>query len=368
MQLVHITTAKQLGRFIAMADDLYCGDPFYVPYMRADLKKTLQKLLFADKTYTALAVEESGKYIGRVLFTVAPSKQLALQKCGFFSHFECVNDQSCADLLLSEMCRMLKEQGATYVEGTYFPYDQDNRRGIQVEGFAHEPLILTSYNPTYYGSLLESFGFHKDFDTVSYHLDYSRYDIGRIEPLVEKVLSRYRLYISPADFSRLDREIDDVHTIIEAATNDIIFETAPTREDLVRIVAGWKAFLWPDLIHICRRREDDAPVGFVMSVPNFYTVFRAMNGKTNPIALLKALRARKQIKSVRAILQYVIPGYQNKGVNFALYQAFYHACKKRGIEYVEAGTIMENNTVSRRNVENASGVLNKVFRIYGREL
>ena len=368
MQVVRVATAKQLDRFISMADPLYRGDPFYVPYMRGDLKKALKTLLFQEKAYTALAVEENGQYLARVLFTVGPSKQLGLERCGFFSHFECVNDQACAEALLSEMCRLLKEQGVTYVEGTYFPHDQDNRRGILVEGFQDEPMILTSYNPPYYKDLLEGFGFHKDFDTVSYRLDYGRYDISRIEPLARKVLDRFQLYIAQVDFSRLDREIDDVHAIIQAATNDNIFQEAPTREDLVRIVAGWKSFLWPDLIHICRRREDDRPVGFVMSVPNYYTVFRKMNGRTDPAALARALYWKRRIRSVRAILQYVIPDYQNKGVNFALYHALYHACKKRGIEYAEAGTIMENNAASRRNVEKASGILNKIYRIYGREL
>ena len=368
MQVVRIHTAKQLNRFISMADDLYRGDPFYVPYMRGDLKKTLKKLLFENRTYTALIVEEKGRYLARVLFTVGPSKQLGLERCGFFSHFECVNDPACAGLLLSEMCRLLKEQGVTYVEGTYFPHDQDNRRGILVEGFEEEPMILTSYNPPYYKDLLEGFGFRKDFDTVSYRMDYNGYDIGRIEPLAQKVLDKFRLYISDVDFSNLDRDISDVHAIIQAATDDGIFQEAPTREDLERIVAGWKSFLWADLIHICRRQEDDKPVGFVMSVPNFYTVFRKMKSKTNPVALVKAFYWKRQIKGVRSILQYVIPEYQKKGVNFALYHALYHACVKRGIKYVEAGTIMEDNKASRRNVEKASGVLNKVYRIYGREL
>ena len=93
-----------------------------------------------------------------------------------------------------------------------------------------------------------------------------------------------------------------------------------------------------------------------------------MKGKTNPIALIKALYWKKRIKTVRAILQYVIPEYQNRGVNFALYHALYLVCKEYGIEYAEAGTIMENNTASRRNVEKAGGILNKVFRIYGRKL
>ena len=351
-----------------MPDGIYKGDKFFVPYMRGDLLKTLKLLVLDEKSYTALVVERNGKYIARILFTVAPSKQLKIDNCGYFSHFECINDETCAQLLLSEMCGILKEKGVTHIEGTYFPYDPDNRRGILVKGFEHEPMILTSYNPPYYGTLLESFGFKKDFDTVSYHLDYGRFDMARVEPLVKKVLSRYDLYIAPADFKNIDRDIDDVHEIIEQATSDIIFQEAPTREELTRIVSNWKSFLWADLIHICRRREDDKPVGFTMTVPNFYTVFRKMNGKTNPIALVKALYYKKRIKSVRAILQYVIPEYQSCGVNFALYLEFYLACKRRGVDYMEGGTIMENNEISRRNVEKASGKLNKIFRIYGKEI
>ena len=368
MQVIRLTNEKQLKKFIAMADALYMGDELFVPYMRGDLLHVLKQLVLQEKSYTALAVEENGKYVARVLFTVAPSKQLKLENCGYFSHFECINDAACAKLILSEMCRILKEQGVTHVEGTYFPYDPDNRRGILVQGFEYEPMILTSYNPPYYGALLEQCGFQKDFDTMSYKVYYERFDVERVAPLVEKVFSRYDLYIAPADFKHLEREIDDVHAVIEQATNTIIFQEAPTREELVRIVANWKSFLWPDLIHICRRRSDNAPVGFMMAVPNFYTVFRKMNGKTNPVALMKALRAKKQIKSVRAILQYVIPQYQNYGVNFALYHAFYLACKKRGVVNMEAGTIMENNEISRRNVEKAGCTLNKIFRIYGRDL
>lgn len=368
MKLVLPKTKKELKRFVNMADRIYQGDEKYVPYMRLDLIDTLEKLVIEEGSYTAIAVEEEGRYIARVLCTVAPSKQLGLVSCGYFSHFECVDDQEVADMLLGEMCRILKKRGASYVEGSYFPYDQDNRRGILVEGFEDEPMILTSYNPPYYPRLLEAFGFHKDFDTVSYKLDYGRYDIGRIGPLSEKILERNGLYISPADFSRLDREIDDVHSVIEAATTDIIFQEAPTREDLVRIVKGWKSFLWPDFIHICRRRSDDKPVGLMMSVPNYFYVFRKMNGRINPVSLIKMLYYRSKIRSVRAMLQYVIPEYQNKGVNFALYHAFYLTCKKRGIDRMEAGTIMENNEISRRNVEKASGKLNKIFRIYGREL
>ena len=224
MQVIRLTTAKQLKKFVNMPDKIYSGDKFYVPYMRADLLNTLKKLVLEEKSYTALAVERDGEYVARVLFTIGPSKQLKIEKCGYFSHFECIEDSSCANAILSEMCKILKEKGSTHVEGTYFPYDQDNRRGILVQGFEYEPMILTSYNPPYYAKLLEDFGFKKDFDTVSYHIDYDRYDFARVESLVKKILARYDLYVAPADFNNIDREIDDVHEIIEQATSDVVFQ------------------------------------------------------------------------------------------------------------------------------------------------
>ncbi len=351
-----------------MADAIYKDLPLYVPYMRHDLYSTLKKLVLEQKTYAAIAVEEGGAYIARLLVTVAHSKQLQIDRCGFFSHFECINDAEAAKCLFRETAAYLKEQGAVYLEGTYYEYDRDNRRGILVEGFDSEPMILTSYNPRYYGELLEACGFTKDFDTVSYKLDYAKFDFERISRLRSRILERYGLYVSHADFSKLDREIDDVHRIISAATTEIIFEDAPSKEELVRIVHGWKSFLWEDLILIVRRKEDNAPVGMMMSIPNYYTVFRKMKGKLNPVALIHMFREKKRIRSTRAILQYVIPEYQNKGVNFVLYHEFYRACKNRGIEKMEAGTIMENNVASRRNVESASGQLEKIYRIYGKKL
>lgn len=367
MQVVRLTKRGQFRKFVSMADKIYRGDDFYVPYMRRDLRKTVRRLVRSG-TYTALAVEDKGEYLARVLFTVGPSKQLHRKKCGYFSHFECVNDKKVAALLLGEMCRLLKEAGADHTEGTYFPYDQDNRRGILVQGFERPPMILTSYNPPYYGELLEACGFRKDFDTVAYHLDYDRYDTERIEPLTRRILDRFGLEIRPADFKNLDHEIEDVQQVIAEATNEQIFQEAPSREDLVRIVKNWRSFLWPDFIHICRRKADGRPVGVMMSIPDYFTVFRRMNGRINPVSLLRAAYWRKRIRSVRAMLQFVVPDYQMRGVNFALYHEFYKTCRRRGITEMEAGTIMENNVASRLNVEKASGVLDKIYRIFGREL
>ena len=51
-----------------------------------------------------------------------------------------------------------------------------------------------------------------------------------------------------------------------------------------------------------------------------------------------------------------------------MYYEFFKTCKRYGIENIEAGTIMEDNLPSRMNLEHAGGFLNKIFRIYGREI
>ncbi len=368
MRVVEIKEAKAVKKFINMADDIYRGDKFYVPYMRRDLYKTLCALVLKHKTYTALAVERNGKFIARVLFTVGAAKRIEADRCGYFSHFECVNDVEVCKLLLEHMCKMLKERGISRVEGTYFPHDQDNRRGILAEGFEYPPMIFTSYNPPYYNELLTACGFKKDFDTVAYRFDFTNVDMDRIERLTERVKKRCGLELNIVNFNNLDSEIEAFYGVMKKATTDVIFQEAPTMEALRSIVTEWKNYLWADLIYIVRRTGDNLPVGVMLSLPDYNGVFRKMNGRINPVSIIKMLYYKKRISSVRPILQYVIPEYHNLGVNYVMYYEFFKTCKRYGIENIEAGTIMEDNLPSRMNLEHAGGFLNKIFRIYGREI
>lgn len=81
--------------------------------------------------------------------------------------------------MLAEMNRRLAATGVEYVEGAYWPFDPDNRRGILVKGFEFQPVIFTSYNPEYYPELLENFGFEKHFDTLTFKMEPNEKQIER---------------------------------------------------------------------------------------------------------------------------------------------------------------------------------------------
>lgn len=360
-----VNDKKGIKRFVAFADMIYKGNDKYVPFMKKDLTKTLTRLVLKEKTYTALMVfGRDGAPKGRVLFTVDVNKQLPDKaRCGYFFLFECVNEQEAANALLSEMNRRLAADGINYVEGTYWPFDRDNRRGILVKGFDSAPVIFTSYNPEYYAKLLENFGFKKHFDTITFKMVPNENQIERHKRVSRYAESRYDYRVDKMDPKNIDKDIKDVQQIMAEAATDIIYQDAPSVEEIRHIVKQWKSFLDPDFILIARTGTG-RPVGVVMAIPDYFQVFKAMKGKTDLAAMFKYLKYRKKIDAVRAMLQFVVPDFQGKGVNVSLYTELLDSARRKNVRLIEAGTMMENNSHPIEALKAAGGELSKIYRIY----
>ncbi len=368
MKIVQVDK-KLIRAFVSFPDELYDGDRKYVPYMKADLTKTLKKLLLVDKTYFALLAKDENRVLGRVLCTVDKNKQLNTDKCGFFSMFECVHDQSVCNALLNEAVRRLKTMGATHLSGTYSPYDQDNRRGILVEGFESAPLIFTSYNKTYYDKLLKEFGLQKHTDALEYKFDLNnvpKYE--KVKKVSQYAQKKFDFRVDTVNWKRVDSDIDDVHTVMQAATTDAIYQDAPDVETLRHIVKNWRSYFDKNYLLIARSNATNEPLGVAIALPDFFQVFRKMKGKTNLKGLLTFARERKKIASARAILQYVIPKYQAMGVAMAMYCRMFEAMLANGVTYLEAGTMLEDNPQPNEAIKGVGGTLAHRYRIYYKEI
>ncbi len=356
---------NEINDFINFGDSLYRNDANYVPFMRGDLRKTLKKLVFEKKRYAALcSFNEAGKINGRILLTVGPNKQLQTERCGYFSHFEIVNDFSVFRELMDGAIAWLKQNGAVYILGSFFRHDPDNRRGVLVQGFALSPMIFTSHNPPYYAALFEQYGFSKLTDALEYEYRGNQEIVEKIKNTAEKALRENEIHIDRLDMKHLDREIEDVHTIMEIASTQINFETVLSKEQLAKIVRSWKRYIDPDYALIARRNSDNAPIGFTLSTPDYFELIRKMRGRLDLRGLLIYLFGRKKITGLRAILQYIIPEYQHKGVSKALYWETKKAVDKNHISRVSLGTIMEKNGQSNGAIASIGGELSRVYRIY----
>ncbi len=359
-----VSNYKDLKTFIYFVKQLYGHDSRYPFPIFFVLKKELKKEVLIEKNYTALLSIQNGEVKGRILYTVDSSKKHKSQ-IGYFSFFDAYQEVEVARELFEYMEKDLISRGMKYVEGTFAPYDPDTRRGILVEGFDIDPTIMTSYNAPYYGELIEHSGYSKAYDTFSLEAEISDTTEKRMNTLETYFEKRFNIRIDSISFKHMDKDIQDVHTILKEASTEVNYQEAPSIELIENVAKSMKMFINPDIIKIARVEETNEPIGFCLCLPDYNQVFRKTKGRINPIELL---RAKKTITTVRGVMQYVVPKYQNTGLIGVMFKKVYDNFKPLGITRFEAGTILEENPKSMATFFKFGGHITKTYRIYGKEL
>jgi len=364
MLIQSIETKKDLKRFVNFTKDLYKNHPHYIPPMYMILFKELQKLVLTDKTYHALIVIHQQKVVGRILYTFAHSKHKASKVC-YFSMFETIDNIEVSKTLFSQIYKDMKAHNISYIEGSFTPYDPDTRRGILIDGFDSDPALLTSYNYEYYQKHFETLGFYKAFDTLLL-------DGGGINEKNIKLLKRLHTYtiknqnitIDYIDLKHIDKEIDDVSSIMSEAEHDNIYQDSPTKTEIYEAFQQMKSFINPKFVVIAREVDTKKPIGFAFVLPDFNQVIKKANGHI----LLFPFISKKKINKAIGKLQYVIPQYQKKGVMAALYYKILDQLYKHNIKSIDMGTMMEENTQAFHHFKRFGGHVKKTFRIYGKDI
>jgi len=63
-------------------------------------------------------------------------------------------------------------------------------------------------------------------------------------------------------------------------------------------------------------------------------------------------------------MQFVVPEYQNKAVNTAMFCMAVENSRRLGIQWVEGSTVDETNAISIANTERAGAQLYRIYRQY----
>lgn len=358
-----IENKKELKKFVYLIKELYNDHSKYVYPIFSSVKKELEKVVLDKKTYTAILCEKDSQIVGRLLYTVDYSKHKK-ENIGYFSFFDCINDDNAAAELFSYMENDLKDK-VNYIEGTYSPYDPDTRRGILVKGFDEDHTILTSYNYEYYEKLLSFCGYGKAYDTYTVKIPFTDKNFEMTKNIGERVLNNYDVRVDELSAKHLDRDIQDIFQILQIATTELNYQEAPSIKVIEAFVKNVKHLLNFSLIKIARENHSNKPIGFCVALPDFNQVLAKTKGKINPFAFLAM---KNKISSARGILQYVIPEYQKKGLIVLIYYKMYESFIKYNITKFEGGTILEKNTDSWGALVKMGGEISKIYRIMGKSL
>lgn len=361
--IVKVKTKKQLKNFIHYIKILYKDDLHMVYPIFKVLTKELTEEVLISKKYTALLVYKRSEIVGRIMYTIDESKKKGKDIC-YFSYFDAINNLEVAKELFIYMENDMKEQGITYLEGTFAPYDPDNRRGVLIKGFDSDPIIFTSYNYDYYQSLLEGVGCYKAIDTVLLNALVDSKTKKRLNTFAKYFNRSHDVRVDSLNMKNIDFDIKDIHKILLSATNDIVYQDAPSIELIETVAKQMKLFLKPEFVIIARDNLTNKPLGFCFVLPDYNHIFKLTKGKMN---IFRFLIERNKITRARGMMQYIVPEYQNTGLIAYMYKVLFDSLELSGYTHFEGGTMMEDNPKPINAFKKFGGEIIKVYRLFGKD-
>jgi len=371
--IVQVQNSKEIMQFIKMPWKIYKNDPNWVPPLIGDMKRSLlpgPKCVLSEIPHTMFLLYKNSEIAGRIFAGIdTRMNKIKGTNAGYISLFECINDYDAAKMLFDGACGWLKAKGMTYVRGpvSMTGGDGDENKGLLVEGFDRPPVVMNSYNPPYYADLFEKYGFVKDYDLYAYYLDKDLIFRKNPEKIIEYAKKKYGFKVESIDFTKLDREINDIKKVLDVSIPDEWPDLVPpSLEEVKEMALKLKPLADPDLVIIAR--SGDEPVGFGLAIPDYNQVLKKLNGRLTPLSVLKFLVYKRKINMARVFTMFVVPEYRTKGVSYAIYYQIFLNGTKKGYHYGEGSTIGETNTRMRKDIESFGGIKYKTYRVYGLNL
>ena len=362
--------SRHLKKFINFEFKLYKGDRDWVPPLKSDTKKMLKgkgNPLFENGDQAFFMVYKDKKPVGRVLVGIDDElNRVRGFKQGFFSMFECTDDEDACKLLLDASCNWLTEKGMDRMIGPLSPSNGDDRKGFVVMGEG-QPVLLNAHTKNYYPKLVEKYGFQKNDDHFAYLFSPNDFDLERHRAAVEYAKKKGGFRVDKLRVKDIEKEAHDIHQIlVNSVPEEWDYLVTPSLE---AVVDEFKSLLQFYDGHYCYiARKGDIPIGFMIALPDYNQVLKRMKGKILPIGWAKFLYYKRKITGARALVQMVDRNYHNMGVNYAMYFEAYKDWQETKLDFIEASCIDETNMQSRLSVERAGGKHYRTYRTYKLDL
>jgi GNAT superfamily N-acetyltransferase len=364
------TTKSERKQFINFPYQHYSDDEHWIAPLKMEQKKLIdtQNNPFYDNGNIGLFLaEQNGQVCGRIAAIQDHRyNEYHNDKTGFFGFFECIDDESVANLLFKVAEDWLRERGHTRVLGPSNPSMMDEV-GILVDGFEHYPSIMMPYHKPYYNDLITNNGFSKAMDLFAFRVTQATVDLDRMYRAEEIVRRRLpKLRIREIDLKNIDKEVEIVRHIFNQAWSSNWGFIPLTKKELEELASDLKLILDPKVAHIAE--VEGEPVAFSIALPDLNQAFKHMDGTLFPTGIFKLLWYRRKIDRIRTALMGVIPEYQGKGIDALLHKEAIANGREVGYKSSELGWVLESNKEMIRVAERIGASVEKTYRMYSKEL
>ncbi len=332
MQLIEVTP-KTSAEFLKVAVMLYENDPNWIRPLDKDIDQVFNekknKAFRHGEIIRWILKADDGQLIGRVAAFVNSKYKSKGDECpvGGIGFFECINDQSAANLLFDTAKQWLQGKGMEAMDGPVNFGERDRWWGLQVEGrdasdvmqnnaeAFQPPLYCMNYNPPYYQQLFENYGFQLFFNQYCYSLKVK-------EKLEQKFYTRHDLLAKDPNYKAVHIQQDQLEKFAKDFT--VVYNKAwAGHAGLKQMEEKTAILMFNSMKPVMDERISwftyykDEPVAVWINMPDLNQWFKYLNGRLDLIGKLKFLwvKATKRNKKFTGIIFGVVPEHQGKGVD-----------------------------------------------------
>jgi len=365
IEVAAVDGKKAMKEFVELPYALYRDDPYWVPPLRIAVKELLDRAkhpYYANAEVEFFLARQSGRVVGRIAAIIDRAhNRVHEENAGFFGFFESVNDLAVARDLLSRARQWVFERGAKFIRGPVNP-STNYECGMLIDGFDSSPMVMMTYNPRYYPTLMDQVGLRKAKDLLAYLSNSHRIEMKKIDRIADRALKTNGVTVRPINMKDFTTEVERVWEVYSKAWSRNWGFIPMTREEFALMGKEMKQILKTDLVLI--GEVGNRVVGFALALPDVNFALKPAGGNLFPTGLLKILYYQRLIKSVRVLALGVVEEYRTTGLPAAFYATLVRNARKLGFGDCEMSWILEDNVLMNRSLEVMGAKRYKTYRIY----
>lgn len=366
-----VTNRKELKDLVMFPFELYRDDPYWVAPLIGERMEHFDpehNPFFQHAQVRFFRAIRGGKTVGTIA-AIADDMHVQTwnEPVGFFGIFEVIEDYEVAQRLFSAARKWLAARGLEVMRGPA-NLNVNDEYGLLVDGFDGLPVIMMTYNPPYYRTFLERYGFVKAKDLYAYKTDISRYgpNLENLPKQVSRVArlarERYHVQMRHINLKRLSEEVELIKPVYRAAWAKNWGAVPMTDAEFDYLAKNLRMVIDPEMTFLAF--IDGKPVGCFLTLPDFCQVAYHMKGRMFPLGWAKYLWYKRKITGIRILIMGVLEEHRLKGIEALFYQEGCRIAIRKGYQWAEESWILEDNYKVRRGIEMMGGKVYRTYRIY----
>ncbi|MBQ2786626.1 MAG: N-acetyltransferase [Bacteroidaceae bacterium] len=374
VNIIKVTTKKQLKQFIRFNCELYKGNPYFVPDLYEDMIGTLRKdrnaaFEFCEADYF-LAMQED-KIVGRVAAIINHrANEKWNRKAVRFGWIDFVDDAEVSEALLATVEKWGKERGMTEIQGPLGFTDFDPE-GMLVEGFDRVSTMATIYNYPYYPQHMEHHGYTKDVDWIEFLFKVPKQNWEKAERLSAIIARRNKLHaVECTSRSHLAKKYGKALFELVNECYSPLYGFSPLSDaQIAQFIKMYLPLIDLRLVSLIADEEENL-VGIGVSLTSFAEALQKSGGRLFPFGWIHFIKPllNKHPKRLDFLLMAIKPEYQGKGVNAMIINDLLPRYIEMGVADIESNPELELNEKIQSQWDAFEKEQHKRRRAYKKEL